>query len=87
MCIAPSAPSMPEPPKIPELPTPEAPPPPPSTVSTTPTTIRMGSQRAAKRQAARGPSALSIPMGGSAAPSPAAAQGGTSGQTKLNIGK
>lgn len=93
MCIAPKAPSIPAPPAPAPLPTPEAPPPAPVTVSpaggsAAPVIARPTSQRAAKRQAGRGPSALAIPMGGaSSGPSPAASQGGSSGQVKLNIGK
>lgn len=96
MCIAPKAPQMPaaQPAPAPApLPTPEPPPPAPVTVAPSggaaaPVVARPTSQRAAKRQAGRGPSALTIPMGGSSAsPSPAASQGGTAGQVKLNIGK
>lgn len=91
MCIAPKAPSIPAPPAPTPLPTPEAPPPAPVTVgagSQAPTIARPTSQRAAKRQASRGPSALAIPMGGaSSGPSSAASQGGAAGQVKLNIGK
>jgi hypothetical protein len=93
MCIAPKAPQMPAAPAPAPLPTPEAPPPAPVSVAPSggaaaSVVARPTSQRAAKRQAGRGPSALAIPMGGSSAsPSPAASQGGAAGQVKLNIGK
>jgi hypothetical protein len=88
MCLAPSAPQMPSVSAPAPLPEPPAPPPAPVTTGATFANLqRPSSQRAAKRQASRGPSALSIPMGGSAAPSATAAQGGGGGNVKLNIGK
>jgi hypothetical protein len=89
MCLAPKAPQMPPAPAAPApTPLPEPPPPAPVTTGGAAATIaRPSSQRAAKRQASRGPSALSIPMGGSSAPSPTASQGGAGGNVKLNIGK
>jgi hypothetical protein len=94
MCLAPKAPQMPPPPPAPApTPLPEPPPPAPVTVAPSggaaaPVVARPTSQRAAKRQAGRGPSALAIPMGGSSSgPSAATTQTGGGGTVKLNIGK
>lgn len=76
MCLAPKMPKPPEPPP---------PPPAPVITGTQPTTVKPTmSKRGAMQQASRGPSSLSIPLGGSL--------GGTGGASStslsnLSIGK
>ena len=75
MCLAPKMPKPPEPPP---------PPPAPVITGTQPTTVKPLSKRATMQQASRGPSSLSIPLGGSV--------GGAGGSTStslsnLSIGK